>query len=452
MTRAADPRRRLAGRFALVPGQHRPHRVRDGAIFLAVVGFLLVAGFGRGIPFWPDGRATVTADFAQAVSLREGAPVRVAGVDVGTVDGVDLGPGGRGARVTMKLDDDQEVDVRRDARAHLFWRTLLGRNMYVQLDPGTAGAPALGDDVLPASRTTAQVEVDQVLHPLDDGGRRALQVTTREFERGFAQPSAVQDTIDALPSASDSLAGGVSALRGSATGDLTRLVRSTSRALRALAADDDALAGTVEGAEVVLGVTAARRADLAGVLDRAPAAERRTITTMARLRGTLGRLDPLAAQLRPGARRLDDAVGAVRPALDVADPLLRRARPLLSRLRPAVADLGRAGTVGVPLFDALDPTLDRSLDRLLPWLQERDDETKLRNLEAIGPWFSGADAIASRFDANGYVLRMQPGASLQSIDSLPCQLYLTDPTAPQLARCSALKQALGAVLGGGRRR
>lgn len=438
-------------RWRYVPGQHRPHTVRNGAILLAVVAFVLVAGFGKGIPFWPDGRATVTAEFAQANNVRPGTPVRVAGVDVGEVTGTHLGADGRGADVEMKLDPDQVVDLRQDASAHIYWRTLLGRNMYIQLDPGSPTRAPLSDHRIARRRTTTQVEFDELLQPFDDGGRHALQTMTREFERGFRTPRAVRSAINASAPAAEAIAPGLSSLRGTATGDLTTLVQHASRTLGALSREDDALAGVIDHGDVTLGVTAAHAADLTRLVEVAPGTEQQTRATMVRLRSTLDRLDPLVRDLRPGARRLDATVRALRPALLAATPLLERTRPLLDRLRPAVADLSRAGRSGPPLFAALDPTLDRTRERLVPWLQKHDDETKLRNLESIGPWFSGADAVGSRFDANGFVLRMQPGAGLGSIDSLPCQSGFGDPSAGVLARCDALTETLQRLMGRGGR-
>ncbi len=427
-----------------VPGQHRPRTVRNGAILVAIVAFVLVSGFGRGVPLWPDGREEVRARFVRADSLRAGAPVRVSGVDVGEVSGVELGPDGRGAIVRMRIDRGQDLGLRRDARAHLYWRTLLGRNMYVELEPGTAAEALRGE--IPTRRTSAQVEVDQLLQVFDPGGRRALRVATREFERGFRRPTDVRRAIDAAAPAAASAALGLAALRGRTNGDLSRIVRDAARISGALAREDDALAGLVEQGARTFAATAARAADLRRLIAVAPGAQDRTQRTLRRVRGTLDLLDPLVDELRPGARRLDPAVAALRPALDDARPLLRVARPTLTRLRPAVAALRGASTVGRPLIAALEPTVDRSLRELVPWLARRDDETRLANGWAIGPWFSGASAVASRFDANGYLLRMQPGLSVRSLDALPCRLVLADPAGGSVG-CDGLKRTLGALLG-----
>ncbi|MGE4426181.1 MAG: MlaD family protein [Solirubrobacteraceae bacterium] len=431
--------------FRYVPGQHRPRTVRNGAILVLVVAFVLVSGFGRGVPLWPDGRTTVTAELPRADSLRPGSPVRVAGVDVGEVTDIDLGPGGRGATVRMRIDRGQDVDLRHDARAHLYWRTLLGRNLYIELEPGSDARELRG--TIPRSRTTAQVEVDQLLQVFDDGGRRSLRTVTREFERGFGRPADVRRAIDEAEPAAAAAAPGLSALRGRVNGELTTLVRHAARITGVLAREDDALAGLVRHGARTFAVTASRATDLRRLIAVAPTAQAQTRRTMRRLRGTLDRLDPLVDELRPGARRLDATVAALRPALDDARPLLRAARPTLQRLRPAVASLRDASADGRPLVAALNPTVDRSLATLVPWLGRRDDETRLENGWTIGPWFSGASAVASRFDVNGYVLRMQPGLGLRSLDSLPCQLLIADPTATAPVTCDALRRTLGGLLG-----
>src|SRR5436190_1180011 len=195
-------------RMEIVPGRHRPKRVRNGAIFVAGV----------------------------------------------------------------KLHQDASLSLR--------WRTLLGRNMYVDLDPGSPSAPALPGNFIPRSRTSDQVELDTALEPLDAGGRRAFQTMINEFDRGFADPEAFAGTLDAAAPALRNAARGLEPLTGTQPNDLRDLVGSTSRALGALARDEQALSGVLDHGQVALGATAARRADLADTVNTVPGALRDTRTTM----------------------------------------------------------------------------------------------------------------------------------------------------------------------------
>jgi virulence factor Mce-like protein len=440
----------LRARFDLVPGKHRARPVRIGLTALGLVAVILYCGFTASIPFLPKGSTVVRAQFERANSARPGTPVRVHGVNVGEVERVAQGPGGRGAVLTLRIKDGIGVDVRADARAAIWWRTLLARNMYVELEPGSPSAPALGGATIPRSRTTTQTELDEVLSVLDSKGRKAVQTTLREFDRGLGDATAIGGSVDALEPAMREVSPAMRALRGSHTGDLNRLVTGTSRAMGALARDEHALGGLIDSAAVTLGVTAAQRAELGTTIAAAPASLRQTRATMQRLRGTLDVLDPLAARLRPGARRLEPATRIARPALAALDGLLARAEPTLVRLRPTLESLAdMAPDVRRMVQDAKAP-VDRTHDEIIPFLDRRDPSIKLRNIEAIGPTLSVVDSATGQFDKYGHLIRFQAGASEQAIGPSPCTTFLLDPTAKQKVDCSLLTDTLKAVLGLGR--
>ncbi|MBA2350187.1 MAG: MCE family protein, partial [Solirubrobacterales bacterium] len=157
----------LMSRFEAIPGQARKRPFRNGMILLVLFGALLAFAFtGGGIPFLPKGGEVVTANFANIANVSPGkTPVRVAGVNVGDVEKVERLPGGRGVKVTMRIEDGLGVKLRRDARAHIYWRTLLGFSFYIQLDEGGAPEP-LGETTVAMKDTTTQVELDEVIQAL----------------------------------------------------------------------------------------------------------------------------------------------------------------------------------------------------------------------------------------------------------------------------------------------
>src|ERR1700712_5360657 len=126
-------------RFEQVPGQARERHTRNGIIVLVILFAVLYFAYSSGnIPFLPKGGTVVTADFATAANVTPGkTPVRVAGVDVGKVEKVERLPNGRGVRIKMRITD-KGVKLRKDATAHIYWRTLLGFSFYIQLDEGAS--------------------------------------------------------------------------------------------------------------------------------------------------------------------------------------------------------------------------------------------------------------------------------------------------------------------------
>lgn len=436
-------------RFDYVPGTHRPKVMRNGALFLALFG--AIAGFaflGGSVPFWPKGGYTVKAEFDTAANVTTKTPVRMHGVKVGKVEKVERNADADGVVVTMRINDDNgSIDLRRDARAHIYWRTLLGFAFYIELDGGSEQAK-LGGATIPMSRTTAQVEFDEALAAIDKPSREGIRTVFREFDEGFDpdEGSRAGRTLDALGPAMRQVGPGLDALRGTESGDLTRVVRNSSRLMGALARNEVELGQVIANGNAAIGVTAARRADLGQILSQGPETLRSTRATMVRLRTTLGELDPIADDLRPGARKLDDAAVALRPALDELTPLLDRANPLLRSLRPAVSRLGTAARAGVPLMERLDPTIDRLNKSLLPALSKENPETDLKVYEMVGPTIAAVQSSAQQFDSRGHVQRFHTlEASDKALGALPCSTDLLQGGTS--IDCSDVQAIAGALLG-----
>lgn len=84
----------------------------------------------------------VTASFSTVGGLKTGADVRISGIKVGTVTGLELGtPPFYGAVVTLSLRDD--LDLPDDSSASIASEGLLGGN-FVSLSPG--GSPEVLTD------------------------------------------------------------------------------------------------------------------------------------------------------------------------------------------------------------------------------------------------------------------------------------------------------------------
>lgn len=438
----------LMSRFEIRPGHYAPKHTRNGAIVLTLLLAGLYFGYSGGKVPLPKGGEVVTAEFMSAANVQPGkTPVRVRGIKVGEVEKVERRPSGRGVVVTMRVDDPG-VHLRRDARAHIYWRTLLGFAFYVQLEQGSA-PQELGDATIPLTRTTTQVELDQVLAALKPTSRAGLQTLLREFDKGFNRDSAAGRALDVLGPSMRTIAPGVSALRGTSQGDLTNTVREASRLMGTLASKELALGQLVDNAATTLGVTAARRADLGSILRNGPATLDDTRETMARLRTTLAALDPVAERLRPGARALSPAATSLRPALRELRPVLDDAKPLLRTLRPALRHLGRAGRSGTPLLAGLRPTLERLNDKIIPSLKSKDPELKLPTYQMIGPTFATVSSSAALFDAYGHTQRFQPLAGSQrSLAFLPCNAneFNFDLSTANLD-CSDLQKVFGPLFG-----
>jgi virulence factor Mce-like protein len=424
--------------------RHAPRLIPIG---IATIFAALLAGYvaisGR-IPFTPDAEQTTTVEFANAANAYPGNPVRIGGIQVGTISSVRLDSG---YHALVELRIDRGIVLHRDARVALRWRTLFGGNMYIDLDPGTPGSPLLADRRIPLSQTSSQVEFDQLLTSLRAPARTAVQDVFQQGAGALANPGPAAAAIEALAPTTGALAEGLAGLRGSAPGDLTRLVSGAQRTLAGLADSERNLAGLIDSAALSLGVTAAHQGDLQGLLERAPGALGQTSLTMARLRRTLGLLDPLVESLRPGARALLPAEHAAVPALGDLDPLLHDLRPVLAGLSLALPELAVAARHGLPVIAGLEQTASRLRTSVIPFLAAVDHATGLANYAAIGPMLASLDSMSSEFDGLGHMFRYEVGGGEATLNPTACQLVMT-PTSADKQACAQLLTTLTDLLSG----
>jgi ABC-type transporter Mla subunit MlaD len=370
------------------------------------------------VPLLPRGGHVIEARLPSAANARAGQPVRVSGVDVGRIEKLTAAPGGG---VVARLRIDGDVAVHADATADLRARTMFGRNMYVDLDPGSRSAPALRGEIGPTA-TGSQVDFDQVLAPFGAPGRAAVRSLLAETADALLEPRPPREALRLLRPTMRGIDQGLRPLRGTADGDLPRLLGNTAKLARALGASEADLAGLVEDGATTLGATAARRADLGRLLQIAPGALANSRRTLARLDTTLDRLDPLVHDLDPGARLVRPAVDAAKPTLAALRRTLDDLAPTARALRGALSELRRAVPSARSVIDGLRPVLQRLNERVLPGLAERDEQTGLRLYEAMGPAFAAASSSVGEYDARGHMIRFQVNAGESSFNPSACQV------------------------------
>ncbi|MFD0979365.1 outer membrane lipid asymmetry maintenance protein MlaD [Tropicimonas aquimaris] len=114
-----------------------PGEILAGAATLAVAfGFLVYASQGAGMSSSQGAGYDLTASFRSAEGISVGTDVRLAGVKVGTVSGLDLNRQTFRADVTLNVAGDLEVPE--DSSIAISSEGLLGGN-FVELVPG--GSP-----------------------------------------------------------------------------------------------------------------------------------------------------------------------------------------------------------------------------------------------------------------------------------------------------------------------
>lgn len=106
-----------------------------GAVVLAAaVGFVVYAGQTRGVQL-EGGSFPLTASFRSAEGITVGTDVRLAGINVGAVTGLELDPASYQAKVTFTVQGNLQVPE--DSDVKIASEGLLGGS-YVELTPGAS--------------------------------------------------------------------------------------------------------------------------------------------------------------------------------------------------------------------------------------------------------------------------------------------------------------------------
>ncbi|GAB2962361.1 MlaD family protein [Amycolatopsis acidiphila] len=377
-------------------------------------------------------KEVVTAYFADANPIVAGNQVKAAGVDVGTVKSVSL----RDGHAVVEMEIDQVLrPLHKDASATIQSKNLLGER-YIELAPGSANAPLLGDPpVIAASRTKREVDLQEVLNALDTPTATALGALLTSLGEGVdGQGKNLADAISALAPAmrqSTELAGILdehnalltdlvdsaqpvaSALAKGQGQDLDSLVSSTTQALSAVAAQRQAVEQTVQ--QLPATITSARTA-----LTRVTGVADPTTATLRSLRPVVDNLTDITAELRSFADAADPALAALQPVLDRGKSMLDQAAPLVADLRPAGPQLRAvAGSANSLAGTILGDHLTQLMEFMKGWALATSD------YDAISHYFKAILPI-SPSPLGRTVAGPVPGLPDNPLGGLPL------PTGPQL--------------------
>jgi virulence factor Mce-like protein len=414
-------------------------------LVLGLLGFYF--SITKTLPFLGQSGRLVTAYFTEPNQLQAGnTPVRVDGINVGKVDSVSAIDGGRYGKVVMRITDSS-LQLHSDASAQAQFRTLLGANFVIQLNPGSQSAPPLGNNAIPRSRTGVQTEFDDVLQAFSGNTPAATRADLKQLSSALSG-SQLGTLIDTVPSALGPTTKAFRALQGTDPGDLSGLVSSASQATDTLAADRTDLETLINQGDTALGSVAGQSAALGQTLDEAPGALDQTVAVTHSLNATIKPLNRLLTALAPGAKALGPAAATAQPAVEYLRTVLDQAKPLLASLRPAVNQLAAASGPGKTLLSGLEPTLNRLNSQLIPWLQSDDSDLDRPIYQLIAPTLASLGSAAAEADSNSHVLHFPIQPEANSVTLLPCTIFVAAPTPSQILECDNLNQVLSVLLTG----
>jgi virulence factor Mce-like protein len=329
--------------------------------------FLWLA-FGGPVPLKPKGYAFKVA-FPEATQLAEQADVRMAGVSIGKVSHKDIDTKGNANRTVATIQLDPEAaPLATDARAILRQKTLLGET-YVELTPGTKGAPRIQEDGwLKDAQVHDAVQLDEIFQALDPVTRKSFQAWQQDLAQGIEGHG--QDFNDALGNLPRFIASGddVLAVLDAQSAAVQRLIRNTGVTFSALTENEAQLKNLITGSADTFGALASENEALAEMFKIFPTFLDESRKTFNRLETFSTNTRPLIHDLRPVARDLRPTLRSVKAFAPDLENTFRKLDPLITASKrglPALRDTLRGTT---PLLGQLQPFLEE-LNPILQYLE-----------------------------------------------------------------------------------
>lgn len=403
------------------------------AVGLAAIAFVVIGvyfAFTKSNPFADP--FELQAVFEDAQNVKAGSPVRVAGVEVGTVNGVEALEDGSGrALVTMEIDD-AGLPIHEDAELQIRPRLFLEGNFLVNLKPGSPSEGIVDDgDRIPVSQTANSVSFEQILKVLDKDTRASFGTLLDEFARGLEKGGAkgFNRSIKYWKPAYRYSAIASEAFLGEEPGDLRRLIRGQGQLSRALTQDPEALKGVITNLNVTTRAFAREDDALEATIPALRDVIDEGMPALASLNASFPQLRGFARDALPGVRSTPRTV-------EVSLPFIRQLRKLMSEdelralaadLRETIPPLAKLNARTIPFLRQGRALSSCTTDVLVPAAREPlpDPDFPDANGEPLyqdGPRaFVGLAGESRIGDANGQTFRVLAGGGPNT---------LVEPTGP----------------------
>ncbi len=239
-------------------------------VLVIVVGIYLA--FAKSLPFTSPGYE-LKATFANAVRVSDKAPVRIAGVNVGEVTGLERK--GNASVVTFSVTEEGRP-IREDAAVRIRPRIFLEGNFFLDVDPGSPSAAELPDQgEIPITRTSTAVQLDEILTALQTPQRANLTLLLEGLGTAFNSAPSPSDDADADPDTQGETAAAAindafetgadagrtsaivnEALLGTEPGDLTKLLAAGGRVSQTLVGREAQLQDLITNFNITAGALA----------------------------------------------------------------------------------------------------------------------------------------------------------------------------------------------------
>ena len=414
--------------------------VRFGIVVLVVTAIAIYFGFTKHIPFKHGFR--LKAVFSTAVNISPKSPVRVAGVNVGTVSSIKR-VGDTGV-VTMEISKGG-LPIHRDATAKIRARILLEGNWFVDLKPGTPSSPTVSSGyTIPVTQTADPVQLDQILDALNTDTRSNLQTLLAEYGSALTRkPTPAQDAeqnpavrgLNAAQALKKSYLDAPAGLKGGAIvnqafggveqHDLSNLIAGTEKFTAKLNVHEQELGEWVENFNTFLGSLAAQSQALSASVALLPSTLQNAGRAFANFNAASPAIRKFSLDLIPGVEQGPSTIAAALPWIEqtqasLAPSELGGVAKGLDAAAPTIAGL----IVPQPALFKQTDLFSKCLSRIIfPDGNTRlQDGSSTSGVEAYREfWYAmaGAAGISQSFDGNGLTNRFLVGTGSQTLRSAP---------------------------------
>jgi phospholipid/cholesterol/gamma-HCH transport system substrate-binding protein len=413
-----------------------------GMTALVIIVIALYAAFIHQYP-WHN-PYELKAVFSNAANIAAKSPVRVAGVTVGQVTGVEAKKNSSASVVTMELNDNA-LPIHRDAQLKIRPRIFLEGNFFVDLKPGSPEAPTLSSNSeIPMAQTFSPVQIDQVLTSLQAPERASAQKLIQgygaalngqpapgEDAAAHADPStrsetaakSLNDSLRWSPRALKGLAIVNDALLGTQPHDLSSLIASSADLSTTLAQHEDALTGLISNFNTTMAAFASQAGALQTSIHVLPDVLQQADTALLHLNETFPPLRAFSREILPGVNETAATINASFPWITQTRGLVSPAelQGLVHDLKPTVQDLAAVSDGSIQLFPQVDLTSQCMTNVILPTgdivINDPPLDTGLPNYEEFWQALVGLSGEGQNFDGNGQYTRFQTGGGSQQVST-----------------------------------
>jgi virulence factor Mce-like protein len=384
-------------------------RVLAVVALLVAVGAVVVLVAGGS-----DDRPRYEFEFDNAFGLTENTELRVAGVEVGTVETLEIDPRTARALVTVRIDDPAFGDFREDVECAINPQSLIGE-YYVDCEPGEGDRKLEDGARVPVEQTRTTIPPDMVVNVMRRPERERFGIILAELGAGLTArgPDINESIRRAIPALRET--DKVLAILADNRERLRRLTRDGDTVMTALAERRDDVARFVTEARDVSRLTASRRADLQENVRLLPS--------------FLRELRPVLEDLGTTVRRPTPALRDLRAASDDLQLVFERLGPFSRASLPALRSLGEASETGIGAMRSVRPMARRlrvlgraagdplrNLRFVLEHVDDRDNAINNNPASPGGRGYTGLEAFLQYpfvqsqainvFDARGYLLKI----------------------------------------------